>query len=111
MRKNWVNYILHELRNCTATIPFKLKAPTRQQIIAWTKTAWNSLTASVITSGFRKANILPTQLAPASESDPMQDLLDTEPDWALFDRLLAEVPVVRHVVDSSRDIDTLIAEN
>ncbi|KAE9326964.1 hypothetical protein PR003_g16124 [Phytophthora rubi] len=71
MRKNWVNYILHELRNCTATIPFKLKAPTRQQIIAWTKTAWNSLTASSALEGaklaFEAERLSPLQIRDLAE--------------------------------------------
>ncbi|EGZ17137.1 hypothetical protein PHYSODRAFT_500788 [Phytophthora sojae] len=36
-------------------------------------------------------------------------LLHIEPDWELLSRLLDEVPVIRHVVDPNRDIDTLAA--
>eukprot|EP00644_Phytophthora_capsici_P014640 jgi/Phyca11/124533/e_gw1.54.209.1 len=37
--------------------------------------------------------------------------LDTEPDWTAFNRLLEQVPVVRHTVDPSRDIDTFPLED
>ncbi|KAG6624032.1 Gag protein [Phytophthora cinnamomi] len=39
-----------------------------------------------------------------------QNAFDAEPDWALLDRLLDEVPVIRHFVDPNRDIDTLVLE-
>ncbi|KAL3658728.1 hypothetical protein V7S43_019097 [Phytophthora oleae] len=107
MRKNWVNYLLQELRNSVATIPFKLKPPTRPQIIEWTKAAWQSLLAPIIISGFRKANFLATESAPADPQNEIQMPLDAEPDWEELNRLLEEVPVVHHFVDSSRDIDTL----
>ncbi|KAL3657612.1 hypothetical protein V7S43_017416 [Phytophthora oleae] len=107
MRKNWVNYLLQKLRNSVATIPFKLKPPTRPQIIEWTKAAWQSLLASMIISGFRKANFLAAESAPAEPQNEIQMPLDAEPDLEELNRLLEEVPVVNHFVDSSRDIDTL----
>ncbi|GMF65054.1 unnamed protein product [Phytophthora lilii] len=97
--------MLHQLRSSTATIPFKLKAPSRQQLVVWTKAAWDSLSTEVVKSGFAKANIMNKQGEHADAT--IQDLFDAEPDWNLFSRLLDEVPVVRHFVDPARDIDTL----
>ncbi|KAG6942601.1 hypothetical protein JG688_00018030 [Phytophthora aleatoria] len=45
------------------------------------------------------------------DDDVQQILFDSEPDWELFERLLQEVPVVRHLVDPRRDIDTLAGED
>ncbi|KAG2786645.1 hypothetical protein PC116_g21747 [Phytophthora cactorum] len=109
MRKNWVANVLQQLQNSTATTPLKLKAPFRQQLIGWTKAAWTSLPAAVVRSGFEKAKIVARQLN--RDDDVQQILFDSEPDWELFERLLQEVPVVRHVVDPRRDIDTLAAED
>ncbi|KAG6619110.1 Extracellular dioxygenase [Phytophthora cinnamomi] len=100
--------MLQQLRSSTATIPFKLKPPSRQQLISWTKSAWDSLSAQIVMSGFEKAMIIPKQVRSAHLTN--QNAFDAEPHWALLDRLLDEVPVIRHFVDPNRDIDTLVLE-
>ncbi|KAG6942662.1 hypothetical protein JG687_00018926 [Phytophthora cactorum] len=110
MRKNWVNFMLLQLRSNRTSIPFKLKPPSRHEMIMWTKAAWKSLPPPVVASTFCKAKIILKQQISTHVSGTEQTLLDTEPDWELFNQLLEEIPVVRHVVDSSRDSDTLAVE-
>lgn len=62
--------------------------------------------AAAVKSGFVKAMIVPKQGVDACAPD--QNLLDTEPEWALLKQLLEEVPVIRHFVDPNRDIETLV---
>ncbi|POM74466.1 Hypothetical protein PHPALM_8576 [Phytophthora palmivora] len=78
MRKNWVENMLEQLRASTSTLPFKIKAPTRQQLIGWTKNSWKACLAK------------------------------RELDWGLLRRLLEEVPVVRHAVDTRHDIENFV---
>ncbi|POM63351.1 hypothetical protein PHPALM_21268 [Phytophthora palmivora] len=98
LRKNW---------NSRSSVPFKLKAPTRHELIGWTKAAWKSLSTTVVMSGFSKAQIIPKSSYSSQLNDSDQRLLNIEPDWELFNTLLGQIPVVRHVVDPSRDMDTL----
>ncbi|POM74074.1 Extracellular dioxygenase [Phytophthora palmivora] len=107
LRKNWVEYMLQQLQNSRSSVPFKLKAPTRHERIGWTKDAWKSLSTTVIMSGFSKAQIIPKSSYSSQLNESDQRLLCIEPDWELFNTLLDQIPVVRHVVDPSRDIDTL----
>lgn len=100
--------MLQQLRNSRALLPFKLKPPTRHELISWTKAAWSPLQQPVIVSGFQKAVIVPEEVNTAPLIDE-QRLFYSEPDWQLFNLLLDEVPVVRHIVNPNRDIDTLSA--
>ncbi|POM59094.1 Hypothetical protein PHPALM_36179 [Phytophthora palmivora] len=99
LRKNW-------LRNSRSSVPFKLKAPTRHELIGWTKAAWKSLSITVVLTGFSKAQIIPKSSHSSQLNENDHRLLNIEPDWELLNTLLDKISVVRHVVDPSRDIDT-----
>ncbi|KAE9004730.1 hypothetical protein PF011_g12332 [Phytophthora fragariae] len=117
LRANWGQQMLQQLRAFEPGTSFKLVAPTRLDLIAWTKAAWSSLSTSAVISGFCKAKIISrggSVLLPAPPLASLSDCDEGEDQWEELFALVREYNVRRQVLvgavaDPTRDIETLDA--
>ncbi|RHY13375.1 hypothetical protein DYB32_010930 [Aphanomyces invadans] len=64
MRRQWVNHLRSEIDK-TANVDgtFKLRAPTRFELVEWVNDAWDNIPRQLIVSGFSKCKIIPGESA------------------------------------------------
>lgn len=110
LRKQWVDYLLGQVRAAGAGVAFKMAPPQRKDVIHWVKSAWTRLAVATIVSGFTKARLgrLPGDSSAATGSD---DEAAREPDWGSLVRMLQAQAVPTDVVDPAKDIEELELEN
>ncbi|KAE8995433.1 hypothetical protein PR003_g2360 [Phytophthora rubi] len=77
LRKEWVAHLQEQLARHQAdpAKPFRLEPPKRATVTEWVSTAWGSISADVIKTGFRKCRIS-AESASAVEATTEEDMQD-----------------------------------
>jgi hypothetical protein len=100
LRKEWIAFLLSQVRAAGVGVAFKMAAPERHEIVSWIKSAWSSLSQVTVTAGFRKAGLC----RPVAPSSPAQEVLD-EPSWGELIAILQQHHVATESIDPSKDIE------
>lgn len=100
LRKEWIEFLLSQVRAAGAGVAFKMAAPERHNIVSWIKSAWASLSSATITAGFRKTDLCDT----VTPSPPAREV-SQEPSWHELIEILQQHCVATESIDPSRDIE------
>ncbi|KAF0713161.1 Aste57867_4491 [Aphanomyces stellatus] len=103
MRRQWVQHLRSKIEQAKdSNEPFKLRAPSRFELVEWVNDAWDSIPRATIVNGFLKCKII--QALPAQVNVPPTSTgsnnLDTD---GSHDDVCADA-----LVESSIVLDTLL---
>ncbi len=108
MRERWVAFLRHEIRSHgPLTGAFKLRPPTREDLVEWANESWGSLPKTTIIRGFVKCNLIDdTEDAPASPgTDDAAQQTSNESLDSLLQQLRMNDVSVEELGDTSNAVD------
>jgi hypothetical protein len=107
IRKQWVGFLLQQVRAAGAGVPFKMTPPSRRDVVSWITAAWESLSHDTICNGFRKAKLTRSR---TNSSMAIARLLSTgmpssEPNWGSLARRLQDSSIPYVSIHPAFDIE------
>jgi hypothetical protein len=75
MRQQWTSKLIEDLKKNGEN--FRAVAPSRDNVMSWTKEAWNYLSKETIINGFVKAGMLENVSVSHSEQQPKETVTDS----------------------------------
>ncbi|KAF0701847.1 hypothetical protein AaE_016286 [Aphanomyces astaci] len=112
MRVRWVTYLRHEIQNQDRSSgTFKLRPPSRDNLVEWVNEAWEAMPKSTIVRGFVKCNLINGAEVPVHEETASPTSAAEEESAAILMSMLRQMPNGDDFIQELDDTSDILDES